>query len=88
MFKFLVISCKEATEICNKSQYNEATLLERIKLNIHIAYCKICAKYVKQNIHLTDIFNSKARDCKSRVQCMSDEDKELLKEKLKREMSS
>jgi hypothetical protein len=87
MFKFLKITCQEANEICNKSQYNEATLLEKVKLNIHIAVCKICAMYSKQNAKLTDIFKAKAIDCKNHVHCMKEEDKELLKEKLK-EMSS
>jgi hypothetical protein len=87
MFKFLKITCQEANEICNKSQYNEATLLEKVKLNIHIAFCKICAMYSKQNAKLTDIFKSKAIDCKNHVHCMKEDDKELLKEKL-REMSS
>jgi hypothetical protein len=87
MFKFLKITCQEANEICNRSQYNEATLLEKVKLNIHIVFCKLCAKYSKQNAKMTSIFKSRAIDCKSHVHCMEDEDKELLKRKLK-EMSS
>ncbi|AUC16324.1 hypothetical protein BTO06_14720 [Tenacibaculum sp. SZ-18] len=87
MFKFLKITCQEANEICNKSQYNEATLLEKVKLNIHIIFCKFCAKYSKQNAKLTNIFKSKAIDCKKNVHRMKEEDKELLKEKL-REMTS
>ncbi|CAM1342687.1 conserved hypothetical protein [Tenacibaculum amylolyticum] len=87
MFKFLKITCQEANEICNKSQYNEATFTEKIKLNIHILFCKICAMYSKQNRKMTDIFNSKKLDCQNHVSCMSDREKELLKEKLK-EMST
>ncbi|CAL2057977.1 hypothetical protein [Tenacibaculum sp. 190524A05c] len=87
MFKFLKITCQEANEICNKSQYNEATLLEKVKLSLHIASCKFCKEYSKQNRKLTNIFKARAIDCKSHVHCMDDEDKELLKEKLK-EMSS
>ena len=77
MFKFLKITCQEANEICNKSQYNEATLLEKVKLNIHIAVCKICAMYSKQNAKLTDIFKAKAIDCKNHVHCMKEEDKKV-----------
>ncbi|SNR17437.1 hypothetical protein [Tenacibaculum jejuense] len=88
MFKFFKITCKEANEICNKSQYNESTFLERMKLQLHIAFCHKCAKYTKQNLKLTDIFKAKAMDCKSEVHCLTESDKELLKEKLKQEMSS
>lgn len=88
MFKFLKITCKEANEICNKSQYNESTFIERMKLQFHIAFCKACAKYTKQNVALTDIFKAKAMDCQNETHCMSDADKELLKEKLKEQMSS
>ncbi|WP_075340299.1 hypothetical protein [Tenacibaculum agarivorans] len=83
MFKFLKITCQEANEICNKSQYGEATTLEKIKLQFHIATCKICSLYAKQNAKLTDIFKAKALDCKQETHCMTSEDKELLKEKLK-----
>ena len=88
MFKFLKITCKEANEICNKSQYNESTFFERVKLQLHIAFCEKCAKYTKQNVTLTDIFKGKAMDCKGEVHCMTENDKELLKEKLKEQMSS
>ncbi len=87
MLKFLKITCQEANEICNKAQYNEATLLEKLKLNLHIAVCKICALYTKQNRELTSMFKGKALDCKKESPCMSEMDKELLKQKMK-ELSS
>ncbi|WP_442265176.1 hypothetical protein ACSIGC_12630 [Tenacibaculum sp. ZS6-P6] len=88
MFKFLKISCQEANEICNKSQYNESTFSERMKLQLHIAFCKACALYTKQNVKLTGMFKAKAMDCRNESHCMSDKDKEILKEKLKEQMSS
>lgn len=87
MFGFLSISCQEANEICNKAQYGEATSMEKIKLNLHIMVCKICALYSKQNRELTKLYKGKAVDCKQKTHCMTDQDKELLKEKLK-QMSS
>ncbi len=88
MFKFLKITCQEANEICNKSQYGEASFSEKMKLEFHIAFCKICALYTKQNKNLTGIFKRKSLDCKEHTHCMSNNDKELLKEKMKQEMSS
>lgn len=83
MFKFLKITCQDANEICNKSQYNEATFLEKVKLNIHLAFCKICALYSKQNAKLSTILKAKAFDCKKHIHCMDKKDKEVLKEKIK-----
>ncbi|MCG2461736.1 hypothetical protein K8352_13335 [Flavobacteriaceae bacterium F89] len=50
-----MISCKEAEEICNKAQYNEATFWEKLKLWFHIFMCKICAQFTKENSKLTTL---------------------------------
>lgn len=50
---FLFISCEEAHHICDKSQYGEATLWEKIKLNIRLSWCKISQAYTKKNKALT-----------------------------------
>jgi len=47
------IACEEARHYCNKSQYKEASLLEKIKLNIHLLFCKVCLEYSKNNTKLT-----------------------------------
>ena len=39
------ISCDEATKICDKSQYKEASFLDKVKLNFHLILCKKCGKY-------------------------------------------
>ncbi len=88
MLKFLKVSCKEANEICNKSQYKEATFFEQVRLEYHISFCRVCALYSKQNRKLTDILKSKSIDCENRVHYMSEEDKELLKQKMKQFMPS
>lgn len=43
------ITCNEATEICDKSQYKEASVWEKIKLGTHLFLCKKCGLYAKQN---------------------------------------
>lgn len=47
------LTCDEATIICDKSQYNEATFLEIIKLKLHILLCKNCRNYSGQNKFIT-----------------------------------
>ena len=53
------IPCEEANLVCDKTQYKEATLWEKIKLNIHLIYCKVCRKYTKTNTTLTKLVNRK-----------------------------
>ena len=83
MLKSLFITCDEATMICDKSQYNEASFYEKIQLNIHFLKCKICRLYTKQNNKMSVLFNIKAADCKKHQHCMSSADKAALKEQLK-----
>ena len=51
----IIIPCDEANHVCDKTQYKEATLWEKIKLNIHLIYCKACRKYTKRNTQLTNL---------------------------------
>lgn len=55
MFHFLFFKCSEAPIISDKKQYNEATLLERIRLRIHILVCGMCNNYSEKNKKLTDL---------------------------------
>ncbi len=49
----IFIPCEEANHVCDKNQYKEASLLEMIKLNIHLIYCRVCRKYTANNTKLT-----------------------------------
>ncbi|WP_166386111.1 MULTISPECIES: hypothetical protein [unclassified Polaribacter] len=82
MFKNLKITCDEATTICDKSQYGAASLVEKIKLNLHFLSCKICCLYTKQNKALTNMYKGHARSCKPTKRCLSKEEKEALKKEL------
>ncbi|MDO6674235.1 hypothetical protein MK851_02820 [Tenacibaculum sp. 1B UA] len=82
MFKFFKITCDEATTICDKSQYGEASVYEKLQLNWHLLTCKICALYTKQNRKMSDLFKLKSKDCKKHTACLSSKDKENLKEQL------
>lgn len=86
MFKKVEISCDEATTICDKNQYGEATLLDKIKLNIHFLRCKICSLYSKQNTFLTKIYNKKAKTDQTHkaTLCMSDEEKEKIRKEFEK----
>ncbi len=77
----LFINCEEATIICTKNQYKEASFFEKIKLNLHLLRCKICGLYSKQNTKLSEVCNAHLHkpDCEIKL---SDTDKEGLKKKL------
>lgn len=49
------ISCEEAGNICDRSQYKEASIWERIKLELHIFWCVQCSEYVKKNSMLSKL---------------------------------
>lgn len=70
------ISCEEASHICNKSQYDEASFWEVLKLRLHVLYCKTCAKYSKKNSKLTSLCD------KAGLSSLSDNDKECMKRDL------
>jgi len=60
---FLFISIEEAKHICDKSQYGEATLWERFKLNLRLSWCKIARAYTRRNSSLTKTIKSSKVDC-------------------------
>lgn len=82
MFKFFKITCDEATTICDKSQYGEASIYEKLQLNWHLFVCKVCALYSKQNRKMSQILKVKTNSCNKDKICLSSKDKEDLKEQL------
>ena len=77
----IFIPCEEANHVCDKSQYKEATLWEKIKLNIHLIYCRACRKYTAKNTKLTKLMSNKpvTMDSSSKEELMSAFEKELAK---------
>lgn len=73
------ISCNEAADICDRSQYKEATLWERVKLELHIFWCVKCNEYVKSNAVLSKLLKKYTKDsCPHRLS----KDKKIALEKL------
>lgn len=71
-----MISCEKASQICNKTQYNEASLIEKLKLRFHLLICKTCSVFTKQNTNFTTLCE------KANLQSLSEEEKLKMKEKL------
>ena len=81
------ISCDEATTICNKSQYKEASFWEIIKLKIHILGCKICGLYSKQNAILTKVCGKHLHKEHDEHK-LCDKDKEVLQSEITKKINS
>lgn len=62
----IIIPCDEANHVCDKTQYKDATLWEKIKLNIHLIYCKACRKYTANNSKLTKTIKKADVNCLSK----------------------
>jgi len=82
MSKSMMINCDEATSICDKNQYGEASFLEKMKLRFHLFMCKHCKKYVKHNKTMSIVFKNHAEICKKESACLSYKEKKVLKEEL------
>ena len=58
------LSCAEAANICDKTEYQEASTRERLKLKLHLFFCKTCKNYYDRNKKLTDLLQkSKLKTC-------------------------
>ncbi len=83
------ISCDEATAICDKNQYGQASLFDKIKLNIHFIRCKFCKLYTKQNTYLTRLLGVYSEDAHcGKEKCFSEKEKEQLQEKVEKKIVS
>jgi hypothetical protein len=85
MSKKFIINCEEATTICNKNQYKEASYWEKIKLSIHLLICKKCGLYSAQNTTMTEIFEKHLHNHEEHN--LSDKDKERLQHKLEEKIN-
>lgn len=78
--KRLFVNCSEANHFCDKNQYKEASFWEKVKLNIHLIYCKACRKYSTNNSKLTKLVKD------PKVIHINHYEKEAMKERLKQKM--
>lgn len=77
----LFINCKEAAHKCDKAQYREATIWEKMKLIIHKLYCSRCRDYSSKNTKLTTIIEN------SKPEILPKNQKEFMKEQIRKELT-
>jgi hypothetical protein len=74
------MKCEDAGQVCDKSQYKEASFWEKLKLNVHLLYCSPCRKYTQKNVKLSIVFK------KSNLKIMSLRDNKVLKKLIHHEI--
>lgn len=72
----LMLKCDEANHVCDKAQYKNASLWEKIKLNMHLIFCKACRKYSSNNAKLSNTIK------KAKIECLDKNCKDKMKKNL------
>lgn len=85
MSRKILINCEEATSICNKNQYKEASVWNKIKLNIHFLMCKYCKMYSSQNQIISILIGKHINPCDDSNK-LSVEAKQILEKSIIRKM--
>ena len=73
----ITMSCDEATTICDKNQYGEASVWGKIRLKLHLLLCKHCRAYSSQNTLITIILGKHLNPCRGSKHLTPEEKKEL-----------
>jgi hypothetical protein len=84
--KNFFIKCDDATLICDKKQYKEASLWERIKLSYHLLVCKNCRVYPEQNAIITEVLKIKAKEYSQADKVLLPKEKELMRKELQKKL--
>lgn len=80
--KFFLFDCSRAVDCCNKSQYQEASLKEKINLLLHLIICGRCREYTSRNTKLSKLIN------KAKLKKCSEAEKEIHRKKIKEASTS
>jgi len=80
------LTCNQATTICDKSQYKEASFWELVKLNLHLFLCKRCGKYAKQNSIMSKCYNKQSSDNCTKNDCLCDVEKRTMENNIKEKL--
>ena len=84
MLRLIKITKEEAFHICDKSQYYESTVWEKVKLYLRYFWCPNTRHYVNRNKKLSKVIKSSNLDCLHYSE--RKEMQERLNKRLKNEM--
>ena len=75
-----MISCDEARIICHKTQYNDASFFEVLKLKFHLFICKACSAFSSKNTKLTTLCEE------ATLNNLSESEKHEMKQRIKEKL--
>lgn len=81
MRSFFSLNCEEAAGYCNKAEYREASIKDKIKLRFHLFFCSPCKEYNHKNHKLSQLLD------KADLQACTEEEKEAYRQRIKAESS-
>ncbi|MCB0375814.1 MAG: hypothetical protein KDD04_07840 [Sinomicrobium sp.] len=89
MGKRILMNCEDANHVCDKNQYKESSGIEKIKLIIHLAYCKACRKYSISNHKLTHLIKKAEIEAQPvpKVETIDESEKNEMKMLFEKELS-
>lgn len=82
MFRLFIISKEEAFHICDKSQYRESTLWEKVRLSFRYLWCRTTRLYVNRNTKLTKALKS------SNLECLEYSERKLMEDRLNQQLKN
>jgi len=76
------INCNNGKLLCDKNQYKETSLWEKIKLNFYLVICSECRSYTSKNVKLTKTLKKK------QFINVSSSEKDVLKQRLQEQLNA
>ncbi len=77
----IIIKCKEASHICDKSQYEESSYAERLLMRMHQWMCRVCRRHSAENAKLTEVIR------KANLKTLPETKKQELQQVIQHEIS-
>lgn len=77
----IIFKCSEAANVCDRSQYAESNLGERLLLKAHLLICKICRNHSTLNGKLTQAIR------KANLRSLPEDKKQELRKTIQQEIS-
>jgi len=78
----VTLTCDEATTICSKNQYDEASITDKFRMVFHVLFCAVCRLYSKQNTIITKCMSSVNKDAVVKT-TLNTKEKEEMELKIK-----
>ncbi|MFD2518165.1 hypothetical protein [Salinimicrobium flavum] len=81
IMRFFGLDCAEAASACHKAEYNEAGLVEKLRLKLHLFLCTPCKDYNQKNHKLSHLIK------KANLHSCSEEEKEAYRQRINEQRS-